>query len=98
MKKIWLSGMLFAAACQVGAGDPVGTGTSKGRPDTAWYADTSFEVGGTLRSTLTHAATGDWANLATDRALQEQIIDTQIKYGKKTLEDQGWMLSQLADK
>lgn len=73
-----------------------GTGIP-GKSDTGWVADTSFEVGGMLSARVSHAATGSYANLAEDRALQEKLVDAHIKFGKNSAARNGYHLNQLAE-
>jgi hypothetical protein len=77
--------------------EPTGTGPG-GKSDTGWVADTSFEVGADLEGTLTKEASGSYKSLATDRALQEQLVDRQIAFGKTTMAKHGYHLNQLAER
>lgn len=69
-----------------------------GKTDTGWIADTSYEVGADLEGTIVREASGTYSDLATDRALQEQLVDGQVKFGKTTMADHGYHLNQLAEK
>jgi hypothetical protein len=93
----WILGAVLAAGCDSSLLESE-LGGAKGKADTGWLGDTSFEVGGTLEATVVHEATGEWAKLATDRALQEKLVDLQLKFGKNGAAEKGWRLNQLADK
>lgn len=71
--------------------------TIDGKPDSGWVGNDSYEVGGVVRSTVQQEATGTWADLAADAALQAQLVDTQIKFIKVTAETHGWRFNQLAE-
>jgi hypothetical protein len=74
---------------------PAGWG---GKSDTGWIADTSYEVGAYLESTITRAATGSYSDLATNRDRQEELVDDQIKYCKTTMAERGYHINQLFEK
>jgi hypothetical protein len=40
---------------------------------------------------------GDWRDLATDPALQQRLVDLQIKFLKSAAEEKGWRLNQLSE-
>lgn len=91
------SALLLPVACgPAGEGDRAGGGPG-GKSDTGWVADDSYELGAEIAATLTHAASGSYAELATDRQLQEQLVDDQIKYAKNGLKKHGYQLNQLAE-
>ena len=69
-----------------------------GKADTGWVSASTFELDGVLEGTVSHEATGSWADLATDPALQQQLAEDQIKFGKHSLAQQGYHLNQLAQK
>jgi hypothetical protein len=88
--------VLLQAGCGVGEViEGEGRG-GRGKTDTGWVSPGSFEVEGRLTGQVRHAATGDFKELATDRALQEQLIDTQVKFGKMPMKHREYHLSQLA--
>lgn len=88
---------LLLTACGPRGEDGPWTPAPGGKADTGWVADTSFEVGADLCGKITREASGSYKELATDRALQEQLVDDQIKFGKTTLADHGYHLNQLAE-
>ena len=67
------------------------------KDDSGWLGSDSYEVGALVTSSVTHEASGDWADLATSEELQAQLVDLQLKYAKVTAESHGWRLNQLAD-
>lgn len=69
---------------------------ASGKADTGWISNTSYELGAVLESELVRQAVAEWQDLAVDRALQEQLIDTQIKYAKQALKKHGYEINQLA--
>ncbi|HVH47737.1 MAG TPA: hypothetical protein VM925_35620 [Labilithrix sp.] len=72
------------------------TGSAE-QDDTGWLGDTSFELGGTIASTVTQKAEGEWADLATNEELQIALVDAQWKFAKNRLKKVGYHLNQLAD-
>jgi hypothetical protein len=69
-----------------------------GKSDTGWVADTSYEVGADIESTITRAATGSYSDLATNKTKQEELVDDQIKYCKTTMAKRGYHINQLYEK
>lgn len=63
-----------------------------------WSADDSYELAAVIRSTISRAAVGPWAGLATDVDLQHQLVDLQLKYARNTLAARPfeYVLDQLA--
>jgi hypothetical protein len=98
-RRLWWMAVTLASACAGQAPDgPGGAGGPGGKTDTGWISDSAFEASATVRATLTHAAEGEWAALATDARLQEQIVDAQVKFAKNTMAAEGWHVNQLVDK
>lgn len=96
-KHLLLLGVVSAAAACSPAPEtatPLGGG---GKADTGWVASDTYELGAELSSALTHLASGAYAELATNRRLQEELIDVQLKYAKNALKKHGYQLNQLAD-
>lgn len=92
-----LTALTLSLGCgPAGVQAPQGEAT-RGKADTGWQADTSFEVEALFSGAVTHAASGSYADLATDRSLQETLIDQQIKYGKATMLGHRYQLNQLAE-
>ncbi|MCA9672762.1 MAG: hypothetical protein KC503_44520 [Myxococcales bacterium] len=99
-RSMWV--VLLAAAllgCSTAATEEPGEpgGAVPGKSDTGWVADTSFEVGASFAARVSHAATGTYEGLATDRALQERLVDEHIKFGKTGAAKNGYHLNQLAE-
>lgn len=67
---------LVSVGCGLGEDNGPAPGPAKGKSDTGWISNSSYELGAVLASKIVHSATGSWGELATDRALQEQLIDT----------------------
>jgi len=91
---------LLAGACAapVSSGSGVGSGSGPGgKDDSGWLSDTSFEVDAVVRGVVTREASGEWAGLATDAALQTSLIDLQVKFAKNTTEANGFRINQLID-
>jgi hypothetical protein len=66
----------------------------RGKADTGWVARDSFEVECVLNGKVQHRAIGEFAELATSRALQEQLIDSQVKFGKTQMKAAHYHLNQ----
>jgi len=71
---------------------------SKGKTDTGWVSASTYEIDGIMEGAVSHEATGSWQDLATDPALQEQLVEDQIKFGKYSLNKHHYHLNQLAQK
>jgi len=80
-----------------GDGGPNGGSLDGNKTDSGWMAADSYEVGAIVEGIVRHRATGDWADLETDEALQTKLIDLQLKFIKTTAERRGWRFNQLAD-
>ncbi len=93
----WLAtaAVLAMVGCDGQLDGEAGAG-SRGKTDTGWLSDTSYEVGAELDAMVARKAEGEWASLATDRALQEQLIDTQVKFTKRAAMAHGFEVNQLA--
>lgn len=96
--------LLLAMAWVAGCGEAVvvdsevGYGNGAGvKDDSGWLGTDSYEVGALVTGTVVQAATGDWADLATDQRVQSRLVDLQIKFIKTKAESEGWRLNQLAD-
>jgi hypothetical protein len=74
------------------------TSAASGKADTGWVADTSFEVGADLEGQILVPAVGGFAKLAEDVALQEQLVDRQVAFGKNALARVGFHLNQLVER
>jgi hypothetical protein len=85
------------AACAYADGDWEGSGPG-GKTDTGWVSDDSFEVGARIEARILRTPEGYWADLATDPSLQEELLDTQLKYAKRTAKRGGYVLNQLVYK
>jgi hypothetical protein len=77
-----------------GSSQPGGAG---GKGDNAWLSDKTYELDGVLESRVAVRAQGALAELATDRGLQEQLVDDQVKFGKNAMKKEGYHLNQLAE-
>jgi hypothetical protein len=89
--------LFFVGACGV-SDESVQPGQAGGKADNAWLSAKTYELDGVLASQVTVRATGDLAELATNRGLQEQLVDDQIKFGKTSMKKMGeYHLSQLAE-
>jgi len=86
----------FAATSLIGCADDPANGAQE-LDDTQWIGSNSFEVNSVFSSTLTHEASGEWSDLATDEELQAALIATHITYGKKSLERDGYWLNLMPD-
>jgi hypothetical protein len=91
----WLAVVILSSACSPEPGVDSTPGAGKGKTDTAWISDSSFELGAVLESRVTRQASGAWAELATDRALQEQLVDTQVKFAKRAMMKADYEINQL---
>ena len=85
---------LAIAACASGPSEPAASAESA---DTAWIADTSFEVGATITASVSQQPVGDWAEIATNEELQIALVDAQWKFAKNRLARDGYHLNQLSD-
>jgi hypothetical protein len=86
---------LVATSCTL---DPLeSSGAARGKADTGWVADTSFEIGADLEGKLIVPAAA-MPKLASDRELQEQLVDRQIAFGKNALARHGYHLNQLVER
>lgn len=94
---LWVVALIIAG-CGPQLDEGRGARGAPDKADTGWVGDTSFEVGGTLEAVVVHKAEGEWEKLATDRALQEKLVDTQLKFGKNGAAAHDWHLNQLADR
>ena len=65
--------------------------------DTEWIGSNSFEVNTVFRSTLTHQATGDYADLATNAELQAELIASHISYAKNTMKRASFQVNLMPD-
>ena len=65
--------------------------------DTGWVGANSFEVSTVFRAALSHPATGQYADLATDPALQAELIATQISYGKNDMKRASYQVNLMPD-
>ena len=65
--------------------------------DTEWIAENSFEVNSRFRGTLTHEATGKYAELATDGTLQAEVIATHISYAKNDMKHDAYQVNLMPD-
>lgn len=81
-------------ACSVAPSEDAASAESA---DTGWLGDTSYELGGTIKATVEQKAEGEWAELATNDALQVSLVDSQWKFAKNRLKKAGYDLNQLAD-
>lgn len=99
---VWVSLLLSLAAC---AGDEaVVEGTSSGtiegdggKEDSGWLGPDTYEVGAVVNSIVYVDTVGEWEDVAGSDALQQQLIDSQIKFIKNTAEANGWRFNQLVD-
>ncbi len=82
------------AAPSGGETRPIGSGD---KADSAFLSNAGYEVGIQVSGTVSRAATGEWEGLANDGALQQRLIDTQLKYGKNGMAEHGFHLNQLTD-
>ncbi len=92
--------ILLVGCSSEGGTGPIGT-VDPGvgwKEDSAFLSNSSYELGTLVTGRVSHAASGDWADLATNRELQERLIDEQIKFGKRAMIAQGYLLNQLVDK
>ncbi len=85
---------VVVAGCAPSLSDPAGQ-DPRGKADTGWVARDSFEVECVVRGEVQHRATGPFKELATSRALQEQLIDAQVKFGKTQMKAEHYHLNQL---
>jgi hypothetical protein len=74
-----------------------GPGSAGGKEDSGWLGPDSYEVNAVVHATVYADARGEWAELAADDALQQRLIDAQLKFIKNTAESHGWRFNQLAD-
>jgi hypothetical protein len=65
--------------------------------DTEWIGDNSFEVNTVFRATLVHEATGVYAELASDEALQADVIASHISYAKNHMKHAEFQVNLLPD-
>jgi len=83
-------GLAVVVGCSSGPG-------SQELDDTEWIGPNSVEVNARIKSSLTRAATGTYAELATDAELQNELVTTHITYAKTGLEAAGYYLNMLPD-
>ncbi|MBW2456798.1 MAG: hypothetical protein JRI68_19935, partial [Deltaproteobacteria bacterium] len=93
--KLSLLALLTATGAAVGCSTD--TTGSEELDDTEWIASNSFEVSSRFRGTLTHAATGKYAELATDGALQAEVIATHISYAKNDMKHDAYQVNLMPD-
>jgi hypothetical protein len=84
--------LLLAACAPEDGGSAAGGG--RGKADTGWVGDTSFEIGADLSGRIVVSN----ERAATDRALQEQLVDRQLAFGKNAMARAGYHLNQLAER
>ncbi|MBW2527615.1 MAG: hypothetical protein JRI23_25765 [Deltaproteobacteria bacterium] len=84
---------LFVASA-VGCSADLG---SQEQDDTEWIGSNSVEVNARIKSTLVHAATGAYAELATDAELQSELIGRHVTYAKNPLEKSRYYLNMEPD-
>ena len=90
---------LFAAALVTfSAGCSSDNSGSQKLDDTEWIGANSIEVNARIRSTITHRASGAYANLATDEELQTALVNTHVTYATGGLDHRNYYLNQLPDK
>lgn len=87
--------VLLLTSCAPSVLPPDAPQGPRGKSDTGWYARNSFEVECLLTGEVQHRATGAFKELATSRALQEQLIDAQVKFGKTQMKEHHFHLNQL---
>lgn len=101
MRRFFVILSVFGLGMGCGVGEPPTApgGHPGGKADTGWVSSSTFEIDGVMEGTVSHKAEGSWAELATDPALQEQLVEDQIKFGKNSLEHHHhYFLNQLAQK
>jgi hypothetical protein len=96
-----LLGLLLAGCAEnletLGAADPNAADYDPGKEDSGWLGSDSYEVEAVVRAVAQQQTTGEWAELASDPALQATLVDNQLKFIKNTAESHGWRFNQLAD-
>ncbi len=93
-----LSLVLGLTACTAETPSYSVSGGANGKTDTGWVGSTTFEIGGRISSSLTVSASGRFADVATDEALQNELVDAQVKFGKNQMHAAGYELNQLYDR
>lgn len=86
------AGLVFAGGCL--SDGPEGT---QELDDTEWIAANSIEVNARIKASLVHRASGQYADLATDTELQNELVTTHITYAKNGLENAKYYLNMLPD-
>lgn len=89
--------VFFLGACAGPTGESDPELIDDGKEDSGWLSNTSFEVDVVVRGLVQAEATSEWEGLATDPALQMQLIDLQVKFSKNETEERGYRINQLVD-
>ncbi len=95
IRSLSLLALLTATGAAVGCSSD--TTGSEELDDTEWIAANSFEVNTRFKGTLTHAATGLYAELATDEVLQTEVIATHISYAKNDMKHAAYQVNLMPD-
>ena len=72
-------------------------GAPGGKDDSGWIGADTFEVNATVTSALRVPGASRWSGIETDAALQQKLVDLQLKFIKNAAEARGWRFNQLSD-